>query len=128
VGVHDSEGAEIDGKGPLTILQVATVHEYGLGNCPERSFIRSWADEKQSEHIDTLRKIAVAVAKGTFSAQTGLERAGNLFVAEVQAKISSNIAPPLKKATSDRKHSTVALVDTGQMKASIRFKVTRNDL
>jgi hypothetical protein len=124
VGVHGAEGGEIDGKGPLTILQVATVHEFGLGNNPERSFIRSWYDEKLTEHTEALRKIGAAVVKGQFTAQVGLERAGNLFVAEVQAKIASNIVPPLKKETSDRKGSTVALVDTGQMKASIRFKIT----
>ena len=35
VGVHGEDGGQSDGK--LTVLQVATIHEFGLGSSPAMS-------------------------------------------------------------------------------------------
>jgi hypothetical protein len=122
VGIHGEDGAQA--HGPLTVADIATVHEYGLGHVPPRSFIRAWADENEAEHKEILRKIGKAVVKRKFSANVGLERAGNLFMAQVQERIAGNIPPPLHPATIKAKGSSVALINTGQMRSSIRYKVS----
>lgn len=125
VGVHGPEGAAAHGEG-LTVVQLATIHEFGLGHNPPRSFIRSWFEENQAANTDNLRKIGAAVLEGKFTADQGLERAGVLFVAQIQSRMAAGIPPPLSKKYADRKGSTVPLIDTGQLKSSITFKVGPN--
>lgn len=141
VGIHGPEGAEEhkapegsdkpaggqDGEAkPPTVADIATVHEYGLGNNPERSWLRGWADEQKAQNEANMKKIGQAVVEGKFTAQTGLERAGNLFVGQIQARIVAGIAPPLTEQTIKRKGSSTPLVNTGQMKSAIRFKVGKD--
>lgn len=129
VGVHGPEGSQPEaGGGPLTVAQVATVHEFGLGKAYKfkpggRSFIRAWADENQAANTETLAKIGQAVIKGAFDAKTGLDRAGLLFVAQIQKRIKTHIPPPLDPRTIAAKGSETPLVDTGQLWTSIRHKV-----
>ena len=127
VGVHGEEGGQSHegGEGALTVADIATVHEYGLGNSPERSWLRGWADENDAANKEVLRKIGAAVVKRRFSANVGLERAGNLFVAQIQTRIAGNIPPPLAPATITKKGSSVALIDKGQFRSSIRYQVKK---
>jgi hypothetical protein len=131
VGVHGPEGAAEhaveEGEPPLTVADVATIHEYGLGNNPERSFIRAWADENKSQNEQTLLKIGQACVRGRYDATTGLNRAGLLFVAQIQRRIRAGIAPPLSPVTIARKGSSTPLINTGQLWTSIRHKVGKDD-
>lgn len=125
VGVHGAEGSakEETSGGKLTVLDVATVNEYGLG-VPERSFIRSWADETETTNAASLRKIAKTVLAGKYDIKTGLTRLGLRFVAQIQARIVAHIAPENAESTIAKKKSSTPLVNTGQLKASILSKVS----
>lgn len=125
VGVHGPEGETEEPDSKLTVLDIGTIHEYGLGHNPERSFIRAWADENKTENEQSLKRIGEAVVKGTFSAEHGLNRTGLLFVGEIQERIVAGIAPPLDPRTIARKGSSTPLIHTGQLKSSIRHKVSR---
>jgi hypothetical protein len=130
VGIHGPEGSEpAAGGGELTVTQIGIVHEYGLGNAYKkkpggRSFIRAWADENKEQNLATLAKIAQAVVQGKFDARTGLDRAGLLFVAQVQKRIKAGIPPALDEKTIAAKGSATPLIDTGQLWSSIRHKVS----
>ena len=121
VGIHAGEGESPDGK--ATLLEVATIHEYGLGHNPQRSFIRAWADDHESENRKALRSVGIEVLKGTYTIDVGLGRLGALFQGQIQARISSNIPPPLAPATIARKGSSVALIRYGTLRAAITWKV-----
>ncbi len=127
VGVHEAEGSAVSEKsGAVTLVQIASFHEFGTSRTPRRSFIADWSDEFEEEHKRQLRQMAQAVYKGTIpSAEQGLARLGNLYVGEVQRRISQGIAPPLKPGTVKRKGSSMPLIDTGQLRSSIRFVVTK---
>jgi hypothetical protein len=122
VGIHEAEGSVDHGDG-VTVAEIGEFHEFGLG-VPRRSFIADWADEGKAEHDDQLRKMAIAIVKGSVpSARVGLERLGNLYVGEVQRRIAGRIDPPLEQATIDRKGSSVPLIDKGILRSSVTFKV-----
>ncbi len=125
VGIFGEKGAEThkDSDG-LTVLEVGAFHEFGLGNNPERSFIRGWVDENESKVVEFLGKeVERATKNGAEDFDQGLERLGLFCQSGIQARMSQGIPPPLKKATVDRKGSTVPLIDTGQLRASITYKV-----
>ncbi len=123
VGVHQTEGAEPHGE--LTVADIATIHEFGLGNVPERSFLRAWADENVEEIKKDLGGIGIAVVEGKLTAEQGLERFGVLAVGQIQKRIVAGIEPPLAPATIKRKGSSTPLVDTGQLKSAITYEVKK---
>jgi hypothetical protein len=132
VGIHEAEGSvakevpegEEPPDEPLTVVDVASFHEFGLG-VPRRSFIADWFDEKQSEHESQLRKMAQAVVTGKVeSVEQGIARLGSLYAAEVQKRISDGIAPGLEDATIKRKtvngnKGQTPLIETGQMRSAV---------
>jgi hypothetical protein len=127
VGVHAPEGAKEepgpDGKSKITVAEIATIHEYGMGGSPERSFIRAWADQNVAANDMALRKIAQAVIRGQYDGRTGLERFGLLAVGQIQTRISNGIPPPNAESTIKRKGSSTPLIDSGILRSSIRHLV-----
>lgn len=122
IGVHSGEGGA-PAAGGGTVADVASIHEFGLGNVPERSFVRGWADEKKNDNERILRGIGEAIVRGDYSVEVGLERAGLLMVASMQQRIRGGIAPELADVTVARKGSSTPLIDTGQLVSSITHKV-----
>lgn len=124
VGVLSGDMAEGDHTN-LTLAELAAIHEFGApnANIPERSFIRSTINETKAE----AEALCLRLARGIIADRIQLDQALGLLgiwaVAAIQEKIRSNIEPELKQATIDRKHSSLALVDTGQLINSITHEV-----
>lgn len=107
----------------LTVAQLATIHEFGLG-VPQRSFIRAWFDTKGREAMGAIaaaRMQAAIEAGGTpkdFSRaaqQIGI-RARSQMVAFIDNQgVYQNLSPE----TIRRKKSSKALIDTGVLKGAI---------
>ncbi len=125
VGILDELGGTNvhDGTG-LTVAEIAEVHEFGLGNNPERSFIRAWFDQHREPCRRVIAAAMKAVVAGKITKVQAIEQVGALFVAQIQQRIRSHIPPPLQQATIDRKGSDVPLIDKGQLWSSIGFKPT----
>lgn len=119
VGILEAEGNAQHADDGTTVADVAGFHEFGLG-VPERSFLRSWADENVDANKERLRKIAAAVEKGQLpSLEVGLERFGLVAVGEIQRRMPDGYAP-------DKVDGTPAtLIDTGQLRSSITHKVEK---
>lgn len=125
---HAGEAKRTRGKSAvkgLTLLQVATVHEFGApaAGIPARSFVRGTVDEQESAIRADQRKIAVAVLSGKLDLRRGLDQLGARVAARIQQRIARGIAPPLKQRTIERKGSSTPLVDTGQLRSSITWEV-----
>lgn len=101
---------------------IAEIHEFGLG-VPERSFIRAWFDANQDKIKKAIAAAMQQVIKGKYTKEVALERLGALFASQIQARISSNIPPPLAPSTIKRKGSSVALIDTGQLRSAITYRI-----
>jgi hypothetical protein len=124
LGVHTDDANHTHGTGEgLTIGDVATIHEFGSQTVPQRSFIRGWHDERQAFIAETLRTQLQAVVQGKRPLEQALERVALAFEGDCKARIARNIPPPLAPATVKRKGSSVALIDTGQLRNAIRGRV-----
>jgi hypothetical protein len=124
VGIFGDAASEPKQKSPkLTNAQVASVHEFGLGNVPERSFIRGTVDERAKGISRIARKGARAVLAGTATTRFALEVLGIFVQGAIRRRISRGIPPPLKEATKRRKGSSMPLIDTGQLRGSIDYEV-----
>lgn len=135
IGIHGAEGDAIhddatfaeDGAlepgRALTVAEVGAFHEFGLG-VPQRSFIRAWFDESVEKNRELLRSQLALVVAGKLPLETALERVALKCEADVKRRIRNRIPPPLAPETVRRKGSSVPLIDTGQLRASIRGKAS----
>lgn len=119
VGLHGDEGAgSHDEKSGLSTAEIGEAHEFGLG-VPQRSFIRAWFDENQSEIERVLNsQITKALSEG-HDLDWGLERVALWAQADMQKRIVDGIKPDNHPMTIARKGSSTPLIDTGVLKASL---------
>lgn len=109
----------------LSLVEVALIHEFGAParGIPQRSFLRAAIDE----HAPDIRRLILAVAAraldGAISPAQALDQIGAKVAGWVQTRIDQGIAPPLKPETIARKGSSKPLVNVGQLKAAITWKV-----
>jgi hypothetical protein len=140
VGISDGMGEDV--------LKYAMVHEFGSadGTIPQRSFVRSTIDKNAVKYKALVLAVATA-AQGAMlaaaksgnageawakAAATGLDKVGRMIVADIRARIASNIPPPLKEETIARKRSqgmpkpTIALIGRGVLIKSVAHQVRMN--
>jgi hypothetical protein len=129
------QGQEASKKHPnadgLTVAEVGSFHEFGI-NVPRRSFLRDWFDENKETLSKRLRNIAKRIASphSKMTSKKGLNIFGAISVGEIQSRITSGIFPPLSEVTKKRRAGTkkgtisaTPLIDTGQLRSSITWKV-----
>jgi hypothetical protein len=123
IGIMAGEGTKTHTGSPgLTVLEIATFHEFGMG-VPERSFIRGWFDafkDQAQKYISTMMQSVIA---GKRTKAQALQLLGVRFVGECQKYLITAPFVPLAPATIRRKGSSIPLVDTGQLKSSITFRI-----
>jgi len=118
VGVF-GDGSDKTYEDGITVGYLAEIHEYGLGNNPERSWLRAYVDANRDRIHEMLRVVAQEHLKKKMPLEQGLNLVGLKIVGEIQQRIADGIAPPLTEATIRRKGSTTPLIDTGQFRSSI---------
>jgi len=122
VGIIDAgKHAESD----MTVASIGYVHEFGSsdGRIPERSFMRSTVKEKRKEVNALNRKLLIAVQTGKYSFSKALGILGSFVADAISRKIVTLKQPPNALSTILAKGSSNPLVDTGQLKNSITWKV-----
>lgn len=145
VGVHADAGAEphevandtgpaaANDTGRLTIADIATFHEFGVGpfpmkgggthpGIPQRSFIRAWFDESQEFIAQVLTSQMALVVAGTLTPEVAGERIALAFEGSMKQRISRGVPPPNAPSTIAKKRSSKPLIDTGQLRNAIRAR------
>jgi hypothetical protein len=140
VGVQGSEAADLyeakEGARPLTLVEVASVHEFGTkdGRIPERSFLRSTLTRREGNYgklltaalqrsLEEVSIDGVGDVAGAFARQ--LEVVGLRVVRDVQTTIRDSGPgwPANAPITVLAKGSSKPLIDTGRLRQSIRHAV-----
>lgn len=130
VGVQGTEAAANHQGAPLTIGQIATVHEFGkkivtkrgVIQIPERSFIRAAIDEYHAAIHKRATLLGTGVMLVKFTAAQALELLGQYAVGVMKQRIADGILPPNAPSTIARKKSSKPLVDKGQLRNAITYK------
>lgn len=121
VGILSSEGKHQSSE--MTVAQIGFFHEFGTEKVPERSFIRSTM-EGQSRDIKTVAGSQYKkVLDGSITTEEGLGVLGAFTAGLIQEKFTDNDWVPNSEKTQERKGSSTPLIDTGQLRQSISFKV-----
>lgn len=147
VGIHGDDGSERhaanDSTNELTVADIGTFHEFGVGpfqvtggfsgdgalgghehpGIPQRSFIRAWYDENHDFIAKTMQAQMKLAISGKITPEVAAERIALAFEGSVKQRISRGIPPPNAQSTIERKGSSKPLIDTGQLRNSIRGRV-----
>lgn len=122
VGIIDAGQEE---NSPLTVASIGYIQEYGTddGRIPERSFMRSTIKEKQKEVIAMQKKLLIKIRKNTITSKHALGLIGEFMADAIKQKIISLSSPANAESTIKRKGSSNPLIDKGQLKNSITYRV-----
>jgi hypothetical protein len=118
-----AKGAASASRRTLSLLEVAVVHEFGAGPVPQRSFIRATIDARRADIEAELANLARGVVGGQIEARQALDLLGAKVAGWCQSRIADGIAPALKAATIKRKGSSKPLINTGQLRSAITWRV-----
>lgn len=109
-------------KGDTRATGVTQPHQITI---PERSFIRSGFDKNVRKYIEIMRAGARKMAVNQTTARRVLGLLGEIAVADVVSLINAGIPPPNAPSTIRAKGSSKPLIDTGQLKQSVKPKLGR---
>lgn len=133
VGVQGAEAAANHQHTHLTVAQIATIHEFGKEIhqpkmrrtivIPERSFLRKTVDLYREAIARRQVLLTQGYVLGKLELKSSLELLGQYVVGLVKQRIANGIAPPNRPYTIAKKGSSKPLIDTGQLRNSITYKV-----
>lgn len=130
VGVQAKDKAVRRGKGgsirntDQQLAVIAAIHEFGLDDMPQRSFLRSAYDENLSMIDKMIQRVANGAVFG-LGTNAALNQLGNVVQGMVQRKIVDGPFVPNSPATIKRKKSSKPLIDTGHLRQSIHYVIER---
>ena len=128
VGVQGQKALENKDGSTANVVLVATVHEFGTANVPERSYIRKTMNENQSKYQSATTQLKDKIMSGELNTEKALGVLGLLVQRDIQNTIRTNNAgldgpTPLSPATLKQRKTKDAtpLYDTGQLVRSITY-------
>ena len=108
------------------VADYAIANEYGHGNIPERSFIRSTVEEQESKWSNLMSDVLLKTTRGNSGdIKSEIYKVGAIARSDIIAKIDSNINPPNSPATIARKgaQKNKTLIDSGVLRTSIEARI-----
>jgi len=119
VGYFSDSGAY---KSGITVAEVAAKNEFGTSRIPARPFMRQTIEAHTGDWGDLAEGVERRVADGMSVAQ-GLELIGNQAKGHMQEMIGTGNFTPNAPSTIARKGSSQPLIDSGNMRERVSFKV-----
>ena len=108
-----------------TMAELGEIFEFGLGNNPERSWLRGYMTDNRDKLLARVKIVAKKVLAGEMTAEAGMNLLGLYAVGGIKKRIQASIPPPLSASTLKKKGptKTTPLIDSGQWIGSISHEV-----
>ena len=105
------------------IVMRAFFNEFGTKRIPERPFMRNAMRANRDKYNASMGKAAGAVIKGNTSLRQVLGKLGAMAQGDIQQEIRDLDTPPNAASTVAKKKSSNPLIDTGEMRQRVTWKV-----
>lgn len=93
------------------------------GPVPSRPFLMNAIENNKSKYRKTLRVSASQILRGTTTMNAVLSKLGLFAQGHIQSEITNLQSPPNSQATIDLKGSSNPLIDSGEMRGAVTYKV-----
>jgi len=114
------QAGDVDDSG-VPIATYGFYNEFGTERIPERSFIRSTADEQRENWNRLLDAAYQKIIDGKITPRKALAIVGTKAQQDIQKKIVDGPFQENSDATKERKNSNRPLIDTSLMRQSVRW-------
>ncbi|CAN7389681.1 hypothetical protein [Neorhizobium sp. LjRoot104] len=121
------------GEADADNIQKAVWNEFGTrggasgggwgGPIPERPFMRNAIRDNQASYRDGMKNSAAKLLRGETGLRTVLSKLGIKAQGDIQAEITSLSNPPNSPVTIALKGSSNPLIDSGEMRGAVTWKV-----
>lgn len=123
------------GEADADNIQKAVWNEFGTrggasgggwgGPIPERPFMRNSMRSNTASYKTAMKTSASKLLRGEDSLQTVLSKLGIKAQGDIQAEITSLSSPPNSPLTIELKGSSNPLIDSGEMRGAVTYKVDK---
>ena len=120
VGVLPSAGRNSEG---VDLVDVAVWNEFGTRHIPARPFMRIAADKNENKWNRYAERCVAAALKNRANINNAVYLLGEQIKGDVQRVFGSGELAPNKASTIRRKGSSVPLIDHGDLRRSIGYKI-----
>lgn len=121
------------GEASASNIEKAVWNEFGTrggasgggwgGPIPERPFMRNTMRANRGQYRDALKASAAKILRGETGLPVVLNKLGVLAQGGIQAEITSLSSPPNSPVTIALKGSSNPLIDSGEMRAAVTWKL-----
>ncbi|AVH41820.1 hypothetical protein [Agrobacterium tumefaciens] len=121
------------GEADADNIQKAIWNEFGTrggasgggwgGPVPERPFMRNAMRANRSAYLTAMKSSAAKLVVGQTTLTQIMSKLGILAQGDIQGAITSLSSPPNSPVTIEIKGSSKPLIDSGEMRAAVTFKV-----
>lgn len=121
------------GKADGDVIARAIWNEFGTkggasgggwgGPIPERPFMRNAMSQKKGEYREALKRAALKIVLGEASLAEVLSKLGTRAQGDIQREITALSSPPNSPVTVALKGSSNPLIDSGEMRGAVTWKV-----
>lgn len=111
------------GKTGSEILARAGYNHFGTSTIPERPFLTNAIRDNRGKYSRFLKAEGKKILIGDHTPKLALERLGLLSQGDIQEEITNLSSPANAASTVRQKGSSNPLIDTGQMRGSVTYKV-----
>lgn len=106
----------------MAVADVAKIQEYGTLKIPARPFFRIAIDKNTAKWFNVFKN-QFLVNKNV---ELSLNQVGEVARGDVVSSITNLMSPPLSEVAIKKKGSSKPLIDTGFLRASVNYKVSKN--
>lgn len=107
------------------VLTKAVVNHFGsdANGIPERPFLANAMRDKADDYREAMKAEAKRILDGERTPRQAMSRLGIAAQGDVQVEITDLRDPPNAQATINRKGSSNPLIDSGEMRAAVTYRV-----
>lgn len=113
------------GKRPITLGNLARIHEHGTRHTPKRPFVAPALKKNRGKYLRLAGKSFVSIVRGGQTTSQMWHYLGQEAVKDVQQYMVTATFTPLSPKTIKQKGSSRPLIDTGQLRQSITYRVKK---
>lgn len=93
------------------------------GPIPERPFMRNAMKNNENKYRAAMKGQAPKILNGKVKPTMVLEKLGIMAQSDIQQEITTLVSPPNSPVTIARKGSSNPLIDTGEMRQAVTYRV-----
>lgn len=111
------------GEADSDVIMKGIWNNFGTVNIPERPFMQNAMRGNRSSYRSAMKSSAAKIMRGETDMKSVLSKLGIKAQGDIQEEITSLSSPPNAPSTIRQKGSSNPLIDSGELRASITWKI-----